>query len=110
MIGIDEDADRLVREGALDAMQKARKAGKFRYLGFTGHKDPSVHLSMLEVATRNGFTFDAEDTGAIAEGIRRFAVLPNAERAAMGQRARAFAERELGFAVHVSAYERAIGP
>ena len=34
--------------GAMEVAQKARKEGKVRYLGFTGHTDPAVHLDMLE--------------------------------------------------------------
>ncbi|WNG26540.1 aldo/keto reductase [Cystobacter fuscus] len=45
--------------GALEAMQEARKAGKARFLGFTGHKSPAMHLSMLEAASQHGFRFDA---------------------------------------------------
>jgi aryl-alcohol dehydrogenase-like predicted oxidoreductase len=45
-------------EGATAALVKAREAGKLRYIGFTGHKDPHIHLYMLEVAAENGFTFD----------------------------------------------------
>ncbi|MGN6716994.1 MAG: aldo/keto reductase, partial [Candidatus Binatia bacterium] len=37
-------------EGANAALSAARKAGKLRYIGFTGHKDPRIHLYMLEVA------------------------------------------------------------
>ena len=44
--------------GAIEAGQEARKAGKIRYVGFTGHKDPSVHLRMFETADRHGFHFD----------------------------------------------------
>lgn len=46
-------------EGAQAAMLEAQKAGKLRYIGFTGHKDPQIHLYMLEVARQNGFHFDA---------------------------------------------------
>ena len=46
-------------EGANAALLGARKAGKVRYIGFTGHKDPRIHLHMLEVAKENGFSFDA---------------------------------------------------
>jgi aryl-alcohol dehydrogenase-like predicted oxidoreductase len=46
-------------EGANAALLEARKAGKVRYIGFTGHKDPRIHLHMLEVAKENGFSFDA---------------------------------------------------
>ena len=37
---------------------EARQAGKLRYIGFTGHKDPRIHLHMLEVADEHGFRFD----------------------------------------------------
>jgi aryl-alcohol dehydrogenase-like predicted oxidoreductase len=54
-----EDPDRIFREdGAQAALVEARAAGKLRYIGFTGHKDPHVHLYMLEVAARHGFHFD----------------------------------------------------
>jgi predicted aldo/keto reductase-like oxidoreductase len=45
-------------EGANAALLEARKGGKVRYIGFTGHKDPRIHLHMLEVARENGFSFD----------------------------------------------------
>src|SRR5436853_5200169 len=45
-------------EGANAALVEARAAGKIRYLGFTGHKDPHIHLYMLAVAKENGFRFD----------------------------------------------------
>ena len=46
------------RDGANAALVAARKAGKLRFIGFTGHKDPRVHLHMLEVAREHGFLFD----------------------------------------------------
>jgi aryl-alcohol dehydrogenase-like predicted oxidoreductase len=45
-------------EGANAALLEARKAGKVRYIGFTGHKDPRIHLHMLEVAKEHSFSFD----------------------------------------------------
>jgi predicted aldo/keto reductase-like oxidoreductase len=45
--------------GAFEAALAAKKAGKIRYLGFTGHKDPEIHLKMLHTAFQRGFTFDA---------------------------------------------------
>jgi predicted aldo/keto reductase-like oxidoreductase len=44
--------------GAIEAVQEARQTGKIRYIGFTGHKDPSVHLRMFETADKHGFHFD----------------------------------------------------
>jgi len=44
--------------GGMEAALDAKKAGKLRYLGFTGHKSPQIHLHMLETASKNGFTFD----------------------------------------------------
>jgi len=46
------------QEGANAALVEARAAGKLRYIGFTGHKDPRIHLYMLEIAKENGFRFD----------------------------------------------------
>src|SRR6266436_4282783 len=54
-----EDPHRIFDEdGANAALVQARKAGKLRYIGFTGHKDPRIHLYMLEVAKEHGFKFD----------------------------------------------------
>lgn len=50
-----EDPDRVFAPGgAIEALVAARDAGKIRYIGFTGHKDPDVHLAMLN----QGFDFD----------------------------------------------------
>ena len=55
-----EDPDRFFAPGgALEAVLAAKKAGKVRYIGFTGHKDPAVHLRMLDVAAQHKFHFDA---------------------------------------------------
>jgi len=54
-----EDPDRIFAEGgAMEAMLEAKKAGKVRFTGFTGHKDPFVHLRMLDHARRRNFHFD----------------------------------------------------
>jgi predicted aldo/keto reductase-like oxidoreductase len=55
-----EDPDRFFAPGgAVEAFMAARKAGKIRFVGFTGHKDPFVHLRMLDAADRHAFRFDA---------------------------------------------------
>jgi aryl-alcohol dehydrogenase-like predicted oxidoreductase len=55
-----EDPDRFfAADGPLEALLEAKKAGKIRYIGFTGHKDPVVHLRMLEVAAAHKFHFDS---------------------------------------------------
>ena len=45
-------------EGANRALVDGQRAGKLRYIGFTGHKDPHIHLYMLDVAREHGFLFD----------------------------------------------------
>ena len=55
-----EDPDRFFApDGPLEALLDAKKTGKIRFIGFTGHKDPSVHLRMLELAAANKFRFDS---------------------------------------------------
>jgi len=55
-----EDPDRIFASGgAMESMLAAKRAGKVRYIGFTGHKDPFVHLRMLELAKAHDFHFDA---------------------------------------------------
>ena len=41
--------------GVVEALEQAKAQGKVRYIGFTGHKDPQIHLRMLA----SGFPFDA---------------------------------------------------
>src|ERR1700737_2710615 len=56
----EDDPDRaFAAGGAIEAMIAARKAGKARFLGFTGHKSPRIHLKMLDTAKAKGFHFDA---------------------------------------------------
>jgi uncharacterized protein len=56
----DSDPDRIFASGgAIAAALEAQKAGKIRYIGFTGHKSPDVHLKMLSTASAHGFSFDA---------------------------------------------------
>jgi aryl-alcohol dehydrogenase-like predicted oxidoreductase len=54
-----EDADSVFGEdGAIRALLEAKKAGKVRFIGFTGHKDPAIHLAMLESAKKHEFAYD----------------------------------------------------
>ena len=53
------DPDRVFGpDGAIEALVAARKAGKLRFIGFTGHKSPAIHLKMLKTAKAHGFAFD----------------------------------------------------
>ena len=55
----DTDPDRVFAQGgALEAVLEAQKAGKVRFIGFTGHKSPDIHLKMLATASKHGFRFD----------------------------------------------------
>jgi aryl-alcohol dehydrogenase-like predicted oxidoreductase len=55
----ESDPDRVFAPGgAIEALAEARRAGKIRFVGFTGHKSPRWHLEMLREADRNGFAFD----------------------------------------------------
>ena len=55
-VGFDNDPDLFIRpNGAAEALSKAKEQGKVRFTGFTGHKDPAIHLKMIET----GFPFDA---------------------------------------------------
>jgi uncharacterized protein len=55
-MAFDNDADLFIRKnGAAEALEKAKKEGKVRFVGFTGHQNPKVHLAML----KTGFPFDA---------------------------------------------------
>lgn len=55
-----EDPDRLyAKGGGMEALVKAKEQGKVRFIGFTGHKDPAIHLKMLDASARNGVRIDA---------------------------------------------------
>ena len=55
----DTDPDRIFAAGgALQAVVAAKKDGKIRFIGFTGHKSPEIHLKMLAAARRHHFSFD----------------------------------------------------
>jgi aryl-alcohol dehydrogenase-like predicted oxidoreductase len=54
------DPEKVFAPGAgMEAMVEAQKAGKIRYIGFTGHKSPDIHLKMLETADQHKFHFDS---------------------------------------------------
>jgi predicted aldo/keto reductase-like oxidoreductase len=56
----EPDAARIFGEGGgMEAVLAAKKQGKIRYIGFTGHKNPDIHLKMLETAFAHQFTFDS---------------------------------------------------
>jgi uncharacterized protein len=55
----ESDPARIFGEGgSMEAVLAAKKQGKIRYIGFTGHKSPDIHLKMLETAFAHRFTFD----------------------------------------------------
>lgn len=52
----ENDPELFIRpNGAAEALERAKRDGKVRFLGFSGHKDPHIHLAMLQT----GFPFDA---------------------------------------------------
>ena len=84
-----DDPDRIFAQGgAMEAVLEARQAGKVRYIGFTGHKDPRVHLYMLDVAERHGLHFDTVQMplNVMDAHFRSFAqlVVPRAVQAGIG--------------------------
>src|SRR3984957_19888952 len=55
-MAFDNDPELFIRKnGAAEALTKAKKDGKVRFVGFTGHQNPKVHLAML----KTGFPFDS---------------------------------------------------
>jgi aryl-alcohol dehydrogenase-like predicted oxidoreductase len=84
-----EDAERIFQpDGAIHALVEARKAGKVRHIGFTGHKSPEIHLHVLKVADRHGFAFDTLQMplNVMDAHFRSFThgVLPVARKKGMG--------------------------
>src|SRR5947209_1611461 len=56
----DNDPDlHFAADGVVEALEQAKREGKVRFVGFTGHKDPAIHLKMLQVADEQGYTFDS---------------------------------------------------
>src|ERR1700675_3078908 len=56
---MDEAEQVFAPDGAVEALVRAKKAGKVRYIGFTGHTNPKIHIHMLELADQRGFVFDS---------------------------------------------------
>jgi predicted aldo/keto reductase-like oxidoreductase len=84
-VTFDDDPDRAyMKGGVIDALERARQQGKVRFLGFTGHKDPSIHLRMMEL----GFPFDTVQMplNCFDASFRSFeaAVLPEARKRGIG--------------------------
>lgn len=53
------DPERIFAQGgSLEYLERAKKEGKVRFIGFTGHKSPEIHLHMIETATKHNYTFD----------------------------------------------------
>lgn len=84
-----EDPDRIFADdGAIHAAMEARQAGKIRFIGFTGHKDPAVHLRMFETAAKHNFKFDTVQmpVNVMDAHFRSFTneVIPVAQKAGTG--------------------------
>ena len=58
IIRMDDPARIFAVGGGMEAAIAAKEAGKIRYIGFTGHKSPDIHLKMLETAANHKFRFD----------------------------------------------------
>ncbi|MBL8955410.1 MAG: aldo/keto reductase [Myxococcaceae bacterium] len=58
MIRPEDPARVFAAGGSVEALLDAKKAGKVRFIGFTGHKDPSIHLAVLDAAAKAGVRFD----------------------------------------------------
>ena len=84
-----DDGDRVFAEGgAMEALLAAKQAGKLRFIGFTGHKDPRIHLYMLEQANKHNFAYDTVQMplNVLDAHFRSFAhaVVPEAHKAGLG--------------------------
>lgn len=58
VIRMDDPERIFATGGSLEYLEKAKKDGKVRFIGFTGHKSPEIHLHMIETATKHNYTFD----------------------------------------------------
>ena len=54
-VSFDNDPElAMAKGGVIEALDQAKREGKVRFVGFTGHKDPSIHLKMIQM----GYPFD----------------------------------------------------
>ena len=76
------------KNGVWEALVEAKKQGKVRFVGFTGHKTPQIHLRMMALADQNGLKFDTVQMplNAFDATYRSFQqyVLPEANKRGMG--------------------------
>ncbi|HEY3665089.1 MAG TPA: aldo/keto reductase, partial [Polyangiaceae bacterium] len=84
-MAFDNDPERAFRKGGvIEALDRAKQQGKVRFVGFTGHRDPSLHLKMLA----NGYAFDTVQMplNCFDASFRSFerAVLPQLVRRGIG--------------------------
>jgi predicted aldo/keto reductase-like oxidoreductase len=82
------DAEQAFQPGhVVDVLKQARQDGKIRFIGFTGHKSPSMHLNMIATADKHGFTFDTVQmpVNALDEHYNSFGqqVIPVAQKHGM---------------------------
>jgi uncharacterized protein len=106
-----DDPDRIFgAEGAMEAVLQAKQAGKVRFIGFTGHKDPRIHLYMLETGMKHGFKFDTVQMplNVMDAHFRSFArlVVPHLVEAGIG----VLGMKTFGGADGVILKSQAIGP
>lgn len=84
-----DDPDRFFAQGgAVEAIMAAKQSGKAKFIGFTGHKDPHIHLYMLELARKRNFHFDTVQMplNVMDAHFRSFEklVLPEAQKMGIG--------------------------
>lgn len=88
VIRADDPMHHFAEGGSLEGYLAAQKAGKIRFIGFTGHKDPSIHLAMLDAADAHGFRFDTVQMplNVLDHHFKSFerAVLPRLKAAKIG--------------------------
>jgi aryl-alcohol dehydrogenase-like predicted oxidoreductase len=88
VIYYDDPEKHFAKGGVVDAVLQAKRQGKVRFIGFTGHKNPAIHMKMLELADHHGVKFDTVQMplNCFDATYRSFEqhVLPEAIRRGMG--------------------------